>query len=193
MKRSNPRTDPGGYRSIFVLRLAEHYYQLPGLKERTLQDDDNGDQLLMEPLNLFNGSVDAQYSFTEDFHCMQNWTTPQPTWSGPRLLDVLNLAEPLPAAKYVRVHVGNYVVPLSLAEAEQALLADTLNDQRLSLEYGAPWRIALAGGACFTSVKWGDRTKLSSEPGDNVGERVATTRRRIRLARTAASAMSEEV
>jgi hypothetical protein len=40
----------------------------------------------------------ARARFTEDFHCEQNWTTPQQTWSGPRLLDVLDLAEPLPAA-----------------------------------------------------------------------------------------------
>jgi DMSO/TMAO reductase YedYZ molybdopterin-dependent catalytic subunit len=135
----------------------------------------------------------ARTRFTEDFHCEEHWTTPRQTWSGPRLLDVLKLAEPLPAAKYVRVHAGNYVVPLPMAEAEQALLADTLNDRPLSVEYGAPWRIALAGGACFTSVKWVDRLELTREPGDNVGERVATTRRRIRLARLATAAMSEEI
>ena len=128
----------------------------------------------------------AKGSFTEDFHCEQQWTTPQQKWGGPRLLDVLNLVHPLPAAKYVRVHAGNYVVPIALAEAEQALLADTLNDQPLAVEHGGPWRLALPGAPCFTSVKWVERLELTAEPGENVGERVAEARSRIQAARTAA-------
>lgn len=154
------------------------------------------DGLVTEPCTIVPTDLAplARASFTEDFHCEEDWTVPQQRWRGSRLLDVLSLAEPLPAAKYVRVHAGNYVVPLSLMEAEQALLADTLNDQPLAVEHGAPWRLALAGGVCFTSVKWVDRLELTDEPGANVGERVATARRRIRLGRAAAaSAMSEEV
>jgi len=125
----------------------------------------------------------ARGSFTEDFHCELHWTTPQQKWSGVRLLDVLNLAEPLPAARYVRIYASNYVVPISLAEAEHALLADSLNDQPLQVEHGAPWRLALAGGACFTSVKWVERIELTVEPGDNVGERAARTRKLIQMTR----------
>lgn len=130
-------------------------------------------------------------SFTEDFHCEQHWTAPRQKWSGPRLIDVIKLAEPLPAARYVRVHAGNYVVPISLAEAEKALLADTLNNQPLAMEHGAPWRLALMGGACFTSVKWVDRLEVTDEPGNNVGERVAEARSRIQRTRASASAVRE--
>ncbi|HMN27706.1 MAG TPA: extracellular solute-binding protein [Caldilineaceae bacterium] len=59
LKRSDPHSDPGGYRSIFVLQLAEQYYQLPGLKERILQGDENEAQLLRAAPNLLDGSVDA--------------------------------------------------------------------------------------------------------------------------------------
>jgi DMSO/TMAO reductase YedYZ molybdopterin-dependent catalytic subunit len=135
----------------------------------------------------------ARKSFCEDFHCEQNWTVPQQKWSGVRLIDVLDLVEPLPNAKYVRIHAGNYVVPLSLAEAEQALLADSLNDQPLTVEQGAPWRLALAGAACYTSVKWVDRLELALEPGANVGQQAAEARRRIHLARTAPVTGSEEI
>ena len=41
LKRSDPRNDPGGYRVVFLLQLAERYYKLPGLKDRVLQGDDN--------------------------------------------------------------------------------------------------------------------------------------------------------
>jgi DMSO/TMAO reductase YedYZ molybdopterin-dependent catalytic subunit len=108
-------------------------------------------------------------------------------------MDVLALAKPLPTAHYVRVHAGNYVVPLSLAEAEHALLADTLNDQPLAVEHGAPWRLALAGGACFTSVKWVDRLELCAEPGENVGQRVAQRRAQLQQARAAAALLDQDV
>lgn len=126
-------------------------------------------------------------SFTEDFYCEQHWTTPQQKWSGPRLLDVLALAEVLPAARFVRVHAGNYVVPIALEEAKQALLAEALNDQPLRLEQGAPWRLALSGGACFTSVKWVDQLELTPEAGENVGQRVAQRRGQIQQAHGAVS------
>jgi len=41
LRRSDPRSDPGGYRVVFLLQLAERYYKLPGLKDRVLQGDDN--------------------------------------------------------------------------------------------------------------------------------------------------------
>jgi molybdate/tungstate transport system substrate-binding protein len=34
--RSDPASDPGGYRSIFVVKLAEAYYEAPGLAEKLL-------------------------------------------------------------------------------------------------------------------------------------------------------------
>jgi DMSO/TMAO reductase YedYZ molybdopterin-dependent catalytic subunit len=103
-------------------------------------------------------------------------------------MDVLTLAHPLPTARYVRVHAGNYVVPIALTEAELALLADTLNEQPLAVEHGAPWRLALPGAACFISVKWVDRLELTTEPGENVGERVAAARNRAQRTQNKAEA-----
>lgn len=130
----------------------------------------------------------SRSSFTEDFRCEKDWVVPQQKWGGVRLADLLKLATPLPTARYVRVHAGNYIVPLALEEAEDALLADTLNDQPLTVEHGAPWRLAVAGAACHTSVKWVERLELSAEPGENVGARVAEARKRIHQAQTATSA-----
>ena len=125
-------------------------------------------------------------SFTENFSCDEQWVATSQTWSGPRLIDVLKLAGLLPAAKYVRVGAGEYVVPILLADATQALLADTLNDQPLTLEHGAPWRLALPGARCFTSVKWVDRLELVTERGENMGARITSTR--LRAERAEASA-----
>lgn len=59
-RRSDPRTDPGGYRSVFVCQLAEQFYQQPGLRDAILQGDDNEAQLIMGvPPNMTDGSIDA--------------------------------------------------------------------------------------------------------------------------------------
>ncbi|CAN5631184.1 hypothetical protein BH10CHL1_BH10CHL1_33160 [soil metagenome] len=79
-------------------------------------------------LKLADLAVLPRASFTENFSCDEQWVAISQTWSGPRLFDILNLAGLLPTAKYVRVGAGEYVVPVLLQEAAQALLADTLND-----------------------------------------------------------------
>jgi DMSO/TMAO reductase YedYZ molybdopterin-dependent catalytic subunit len=121
-------------------------------------------------------------SFTEDFLCDGKWTVPDQQWSGYRLLDVIQLAHPLPAATYIRVGSGDYVVPISLTDAANALLADRLNGQPLTLEHGAPWRLALYGGRCFTSVKWVDRLELTADAGENTGVKIVRERNQALLA-----------
>lgn len=111
--------------------------------------------------------------------------TVQETWRGVRLIDVLRLAQPLPAAQYVRVHAEAFIVPIALAEAENALLVDTWNGQPLTVAYGAPWRLVLIGGACFTRVKWIERLEVTAEPGENVGKVIAQLRSQLRRARSA--------
>jgi molybdate/tungstate transport system substrate-binding protein len=58
--RSDPRTDPGGYRAIFVCQLAEALYGQPSLAERLLGGDHNDMQLGQGmPTGLATGEVDA--------------------------------------------------------------------------------------------------------------------------------------
>jgi len=112
----------------------------------------------------------------EAFTCEEGWTVPAVRWRGIRLADVVALARPLPSARYVRVHAGNYVILVSLNDARAALLCDEMNSRPLSTAHGAPWRLLVPGGACFTSVKWVDRLEVTSEPGESEGERVARAR-----------------
>lgn len=121
-------------------------------------------------------------TFTETFSCDDQWATQSQRWCGPRLLDILELAGLLPTAKYVRVGAGEYVVPVLLAEAAGALLADTLNDEPLTAEHGAPWRLALPGKQCFTSVKWVDRLEVTAKRGLNVGAHRTSERLRAERA-----------
>ncbi len=121
-------------------------------------------------------------SFTDDFLCDGKWTVPDQQWSGYRLLDVISLAAPLATAQYINVGAGDYVIPIAWAEAEHALLADMLNQVPLTIQHGAPWRLALFGGRCFTSVKWVDRLELTAEPGMNTGVKIVGERNRAALA-----------
>jgi DMSO/TMAO reductase YedYZ molybdopterin-dependent catalytic subunit len=168
------------YSELPIHAVPESAQQLatePGLRIEGLVSEPR----LLKPADL---ATLPRASFTENFSCDEQWSTTNQTWSGPRLLDVLNLAGLLPTAKYVRVGAGAYVVPVLLQEATQALLADMLNDQPISLEHGAPWRLALPGARCFTSVKWVDRLELVAARGANTGARITSTR--LRANRTSA-------
>jgi DMSO/TMAO reductase YedYZ molybdopterin-dependent catalytic subunit len=112
----------------------------------------------------------------EPFSCEEGWTVPGVRWRGLVLADILALADPLPAAGYVRVCSGSYAVPVPLAEATEALLCEALDDRPLTVEHGAPWRLVLPGGRCFTSVKWVDRLEVTAEPGRSEGEHIARAR-----------------
>ena len=118
----------------------------------------------------------ARATLTEAFTCEEGWSVPGLHWSGFRLLDVLALAQPLPEARYVRVGAGPFVVPLSLTDAEQALVSDRLNGEPLSVEHGAPWRLVVSSGVCYSSVKWLSRLELTAHPGQHDAQRIALAR-----------------
>ncbi len=115
-------------------------------------------------------------TLTEAFTCEGGWSVPGLRWGGVRLLDLLALVQPLPEAGYVRAGAGPFVVPLSLSEAEQALVTDSLNGEPLSVEHGAPWRLVVSGGVCYSSVKWLSRLELTAEPGEHDAQRIALGR-----------------
>ena len=121
-----------------------------------------------------------------NFHCDGKSTPGERVCHAPRLVDVLNLAGPASAASYVRVGAGEYVVPLARDEIEEAILADTVNDQPLSIENGGPWRLILPGVRCFASVKWVDRLEVAADPGKNTGLESIRERNRARRKKTPA-------
>lgn len=141
------------------------------------------DGLVLRALDLRPGTDLAglpRVAHTDAFTCEEGWTVPSVRWRGVRLADVVALAAPRPAARYVRVHAGEYAVPVPLDDAGAALLCEEMNGQPLPAVHGGPWRLLVPGGACFTSVKWVDRLELTAAPGPNDGERIARARLRSR-------------
>jgi molybdate/tungstate transport system substrate-binding protein len=64
LKRSDPSVDPGGYRAVFVMALAESFYRVPGLRDAVLGDDDNPAQIAMgDYAALARGEIDAAITY----------------------------------------------------------------------------------------------------------------------------------
>lgn len=112
----------------------------------------------------------------ERFECEEGWAVERLTWEGIALREALALCAPLPEARYARIYAGDYWLALSLGELDHALLCDRLNDAPLDRAHGAPWRLVLSGGACFTSVKWVSKVELAIDAGAETAERIARGR-----------------
>jgi DMSO/TMAO reductase YedYZ molybdopterin-dependent catalytic subunit len=147
---------------------------VPGARSGVLRVDG----LVERAIELSQESVGLlrRTALDEPFTCEEGWSVPGLRWRGIRLLDVLALARPLPAARFVRVCAGTYILPLAVADAESALLCDELSGEPLHVEHGAPWRLVVPGGKCFSSVKWVDRLELVSALGDGTAEAIARGR-----------------
>ena len=68
------------------------------------------------------------------------------------------------------------MVPIALEDAADALVCDELNGELLSVEHGAPWRLVVSGGPCYSNVKWLNHLELTSEPGEHDASHIARAR-----------------
>lgn len=139
--------------------------------------------LVARQLDLGKGDI-ARLPHREveaDFSCEEGWTAPGLRWRGVALRTLVELAQPLPEARFVQIGAGVYEVTIALDAAEDVLLCDRLDGKPLSRVHGAPWRLLVPGETCFTSVKWVDRLEVTSSPGEPVGERIALSRLRSSL------------
>jgi molybdate/tungstate transport system substrate-binding protein len=106
--RDDPTNDPAGYRALFVLQLAEGYFQHPGLARAVLGEPTNPEQVLVirdgryldDPLpRLRGGALDAYLTYRTGAVA-----------SGLPMLDLpdeLNLSDPARAADYARASYTN--------------------------------------------------------------------------------------
>lgn len=104
-----------------------------------------------------------------DFHAGSGWSVRDLRWRGVRLADVLALARPRDAARFVRFSDGaSYDTSLTLADAlaPDVLLATALDERPLTPEHGAPLRLVVPAKYGYKSVKWLCRIEVrSDDPG----------------------------
>jgi len=112
-----------------------------------------------------------------DFTCEEGWTLGGVAWGGYWLADVLALASPTSAARFVAVSSGSFTASLALNELERrALLAISRDGKRLTERDGGPFRLVVLGGPCYHAVKRVERIELTAAPPEDSARRIALAR-----------------
>ena len=94
---------------------------------------------------------------TVDIHCVTRWSKLDTAWEGVAIQTILELAKPLPAARFVVEHAEQgYTtnVPLEVLDDEVVILADTYDGKPLEPEHGYPLRLVLPKRYFWKSAKW---------------------------------------
>jgi hypothetical protein len=110
-----------------------------------------------------------QVNQTSDFHCVEGWSVKDILWHGVRFGEIVDLAEPLPEAKYVLFHAlgeteseprgqRHYVECLPLFHLldprKECLLALGMNHSPLPHDHGAPLRVIAPYDLGYKSIKF---------------------------------------
>lgn len=102
--------------------------------------------------------------------CVEGWSVIG-KWSGVRLGDVIDAAQPRSDARFVVFHCMDrddqgalYYESLDLVQAHhpQTILATSLNDRPLDPDHGAPVRLRVATQLGYKSAKWVQRIEVVS-------------------------------
>ena len=136
------------------------------------------DGLVDQPVELSIGDLMElpQQELEDDFTCLEGWVVPQIRWRGVQLATVLGLVAVRPEARWVQATFEEFSLPLPLDRAGSALLALMLDGAPIPVEHGAPVRLLVPDGECFTSIKWLEHLELRSTPAANTAEMIARAR-----------------
>jgi DMSO/TMAO reductase YedYZ molybdopterin-dependent catalytic subunit len=93
-----------------------------------------------------------------DFHCVTRWSQLDNLWAGVSTREIASRVEVSPEARFVLVHAydGGWTtnMPVEAFLSEDALLADTRDGARLTIEHGAPLRLIVPRLYAWKSAKW---------------------------------------
>jgi DMSO/TMAO reductase YedYZ molybdopterin-dependent catalytic subunit len=98
-----------------------------------------------------------QITDVSDFHCVTRWSQLDMDWQGVRAQDILALAAPLDAAKFVTLHgYDGYTTNLSLEALldDHVLVAHSVLGQPLTREHGGPARMIVPKRYAWKGAKW---------------------------------------
>lgn len=103
-----------------------------------------------------------------DIHCVTRWSKPRVAFTGIPLRLLLDIARPLPAAKFISFVARSerrHSTSLSLADALElgTLIAFAANGEPLETQHGAPVRTIVPGRYFYKSLKWLETVELLAE------------------------------
>ena len=115
--------------------------------------------LVENPLTLSWDEFNAlpKIEHTSDFHCVTRWSRFDNHWQGVAFSEIVRLARPLAAAKYVLVHAEQGFtanVPLADLDRPEVLLATHHDGVPLPGDHGFPLRLIVPHLYAWKSVKW---------------------------------------
>ena len=137
------------------------------------------DGLVREPTVLTEAELRelTRQSMTADFRCLEGWSVPNQNWEGIPLSVALDLAGPMPEARYAAVSAADFTVSVPLdADTANILLATRLNGETLAEEHGGPCRLVSVEQACYASVKWVDSIRLTATMPEETARDIARAR-----------------
>jgi len=128
--------------------------------------------LVEQPLDLDFAALLAlpQTTLSADVHCVTGWSALDVRWTGVRVAELARRAGVQPDAHHVifeAAHGYTSNVPLSVALADDVLVAHGLEDRPLARANGAPVRAVVPSRYFWKSAKWleGLRFVQKDEPG----------------------------
>ncbi|MBX5466406.1 MAG: sulfite oxidase-like oxidoreductase [Firmicutes bacterium] len=101
-----------------------------------------------------------------DIHCVTGWSKLDTEWEGIDPQAVLEVAEPLPEARYVMVHgMNQFTANLELDDilAPDTVLAHRFAGAPLAAEHGGPMRLVVPHRYFWKSAKWVTGFELMAE------------------------------
>ncbi|MCX8145333.1 MAG: sulfite oxidase-like oxidoreductase [Azovibrio sp.] len=107
-----------------------------------------------------------QVTSISDFHCVTTWSCLDLDWEGVRAADVLALARPQPAARFVTLYgYDGYTtnLPLSALLDADVLLAHGVRGGPLAPAHGGPVRLVVPRRYGWKSAKWLCAIELHAE------------------------------
>jgi DMSO/TMAO reductase YedYZ molybdopterin-dependent catalytic subunit len=108
-----------------------------------------------------------QTSLVRDFQCVTGWRVPEVHWKGVKLADILDAAQPLPAATALRFRSfdGTYTESLTLDQARRAdvIVALEMLGRPVSHDHGGPVRMYIAPMYGYKSTKWLSGIELTAD------------------------------
>ena len=94
---------------------------------------------------------------TADMHCVTTWSRLDQHWEGIPFSKIVELAKPLPEAKFVIAHSEQGFTantPIEFCLRDDCLIALRANGEELTPEHGAPARLVVPRLYAWKSAKW---------------------------------------
>ncbi|MCU1394171.1 MAG: Oxidoreductase molybdopterin binding [Ilumatobacteraceae bacterium] len=163
--------DPTGLTGLLPLGATFRYYSVTGsvpTKNATNYQLEVGG-LVANPTTYTLGQLQAlpQTMLTRDFQCVTGWRVPEVHWSGVRLSDLLDAAEPTAAAAAISFGSfdGTYTESLTLDQARRSdvIVALQMLGKPVTHDHGGPVRMYVAPMYGYKSTKWLSSIEVTSD------------------------------